>query len=116
LDFPTLIFTAAIVCDQKDYKAKPIGIFKVSPPSPSSATYNMATTELASHKGVDPTKIDVIRIYPPIGIARVGNSKDGWYIGPEVPGRFDEPIGGFKDAQGAVKRQVSVAHRIRLHR
>jgi len=75
----------------------------------------MATTELASHKGVDPTKIDVIRIYPPIGIARVGNSKDGWYIGPEVPGRFDEPVGGFKDAQGAVKRQVSVYHLHRLH-
>jgi L-Lysine epsilon oxidase N-terminal len=108
----------SIVCVQQDYKAKPIGIFMVSPPSPSpsSAAYNMATTELASRKGVDPTEIDVIRIYPPIGIARVGNSKDGWYIGPEVPGRFDEPIGGFKDAEGAVKRQASIARRIRLHR
>jgi len=46
-----------------------------------------------------------VRIYPSIGIARVGNSKDAWFPGPEVPGRFDEPTGGFKDA-GAVKRQV----------
>ena len=47
-----------------------------------------------------------VRILPPIGIARVGNSNDGWFYGPEVPGHFDEPKGGFKDALGAVKRQV----------
>ena len=47
-----------------------------------------------------------VRIFPPIGIARVGNSNDGWFYGPEVPGHFDEPEGGFKDAHGAVKRQV----------
>jgi L-Lysine epsilon oxidase N-terminal len=114
LELPPFSWRSSAI--KQDYKAKPIVIFKVSPPSLPSATYNMATTELASHKGVDPTKIDLIRIYPPIGIARVGNSKDGWYIGPEVPGRFDEPVGGFKDAQGAVKRQVSVAHRVHLHR
>jgi hypothetical protein len=50
-----------------------------------------------------------VRIYPPIGIARVGNSKDAWFIGPEVPGRFDEPTGGFKDAEGAVKRQARLS-------
>ncbi|KIJ40737.1 hypothetical protein M422DRAFT_32162 [Sphaerobolus stellatus SS14] len=48
-----------------------------------------------------------VRIYPPIGIARVGNSKDGWFYGPEIPGRFDMPDGGFKDALGAVKRQAA---------
>ena len=57
----------------------------------------------------DPSRIHTVRIYPSIGIARVGNSleSDGWFYGPEVPGRFDEPPGGFKDVQGAVKRQVS---------
>jgi hypothetical protein len=52
-----------------------------------------------------------VGIYPPIGIARVGNSRlqaldHGWFYGPEVPGHFDEPKGGFKDQHGAVKRQV----------
>lgn len=52
--------------------------------------------------------LDTVRIYPPIGIARVGNSEleDGWFYGPEVPGHFEEPVGGFKDVHGAVKRQV----------
>ena len=49
-----------------------------------------------------------VRIYPPIGIARVGNSKekDGWFYGPEIPGRVEAPDDGFKDDKGAVKRQV----------
>lgn len=57
----------------------------------------------------DIDQVSYIGIYPPIGIARVGNSvdADGWYYAPEVPGRFDEPQGGFKDADGAVKRQAS---------
>jgi hypothetical protein len=59
----------------------------------------------------DPSRIDHIGIYPTIGIARVGNSTktkegEGWYIGPEVPGRFDVPPGGFKDDSHGVKRQV----------
>jgi hypothetical protein len=59
-----------------------------------------------SEQALPPT-IASVGIYPSIGIARVGNSKDGWFYGPEVPGRFDEPEGGFKDDQGAVKRQVN---------
>ena len=52
-----------------------------------------------------------VQIYPPIGIARVGNARSehldqGWFYGPEIPGRFHEPKGGFKDEHGAVKRQV----------
>ena len=52
-----------------------------------------------------------VEIYPPIGIARVGNSRldsldHGWFYGPEIPGHFNEPKGGFKDEHGAVKRQV----------
>ena len=33
-------------------------------------------------------------IFPPIGIARVGNSPDGWYYGPEIPDRLYAP--GFQ--------------------
>jgi len=53
-----------------------------------------------------------VEIYPPIGIARVGNSRlesldHGWFYGPEIPGHFEEPKGGFKDEHGAVKRQAA---------
>jgi hypothetical protein len=67
---------------------------------------------MSAQTEVPPTpgkRIHTVRIFPPIGIARVGNSveNDGWFYGPEVPGRFDEPEGGFKDVHGAVKRQVN---------
>ncbi|KAF9002771.1 hypothetical protein BDQ17DRAFT_1242961 [Cyathus striatus] len=52
-------------------------------------------------------KIASVKIYPTIGIARVGNSKHGSFYGPEVPGYFKEPEGGFKDSDGAVKRQAA---------
>jgi hypothetical protein len=69
------------------------------------------STSQPTDQDLDVRRIQTVRIYPPIGIARVGNSvdKDGWFYGPEAPGRFDEPTGGFKDAQGAVKRQVCLS-------
>jgi hypothetical protein len=44
-------------------------------------------------------------IHPSIGIARVGNSEDEFFLAPELPGEVPRPEGGFKDATGAVKRQ-----------
>ena len=41
----------------------------------------------------------VYKIHPAIGIARVGNSPDEFFIGPERIGEHLEPEGGFKDAQ-----------------
>lgn len=60
----------------------------------------------------DASKVHHIGIYPTIGIARVGNSTaseegEGWYVGPEVPGRDDTPPGGFKDKDYRVKRQAA---------
>jgi hypothetical protein len=46
-------------------------------------------------------------IYPGIGIARVGNSPDEYFIGPEAPGEVPQPEGGYKDAAGRVKRQAA---------
>ena len=46
-------------------------------------------------------------IYPAIGIARVGNSPDEYFIGPEAPGQVPDPEGGFKDSAGRVKRQAA---------
>lgn len=49
--------------------------------------------------------ISKIRIHPAIGIARVGNSPDSVFIGPEKPREPVKPDGGFKDDQGRIKRQ-----------
>ena len=47
------------------------------------------------------------RIHPAIGIARVGNSPDEYFIGPEVPFPTGPPPGGYRDAQGHLKRQAA---------
>ncbi|KAL1952428.1 hypothetical protein VTO73DRAFT_1577 [Trametes versicolor] len=73
---------------------------------------------------VDPAKIARVEIFPPIGIARVGNSgatdtgepdpksKIEFFYGPEVPGITDVPhVFGvrewsFRDGSGKIKRQA----------
>jgi len=52
-------------------------------------------------------KIVKAAIYPPIGIARVGNSKDEYFIGPEVTAPTRMPGSFYKDGTGAMKRQVA---------
>lgn len=47
------------------------------------------------------------QIFPSIGVARLGNSPDAFYLGPESPGMPLQPAGGFKDAHGRVKRQAA---------
>lgn len=46
-------------------------------------------------------------IHPAIGFARVGNSPDEFYLGPEIPGGLPIAPGGYKDATGAMKRQAA---------
>jgi L-Lysine epsilon oxidase N-terminal/L-lysine epsilon oxidase C-terminal domain len=45
------------------------------------------------------------RIYPSIGIARVGDSKDGFLIGPEAPGVV--PTGPFRGKDKGIKPQAA---------
>ena len=56
------------------------------------------------------------KIHPAIGIARVGDSPDGFYLAPEQAGQLpveltsdgkEQPITNFKDAQQRVKRQAA---------
>ena len=56
------------------------------------------------------------RIYPPIGVARVGNSESRYYFGPERPDSIgteldasgtETAITTTKDAEGKVKRQAA---------
>jgi hypothetical protein len=46
-------------------------------------------------------------IHPAIGIARVGNSPDSFFFGPEIPGELPRARGGFKDGNGAVAKQAA---------
>lgn len=52
---------------------------------------------------------DIVRaaIHPGIGIARVGNSREEFFIGPELPYPVAAPKGGYKDKLGALKRQAA---------
>jgi len=50
-------------------------------------------------------EISSIAIYPPIGIARIGNS-DEYFLASEVPGVAPKPAGGYKDSEGRVKKQA----------
>jgi len=55
--------------------------------------------------GVDLTRVARVRVHPSLGVARVGNSPDAFFFGPELPGSI--PAGPFKDATGAIARQAA---------
>jgi hypothetical protein len=46
-------------------------------------------------------------IHPGIGVARVGDSPDEFFLGPEVPPPSRPPDGGYRDRSGALKRQAA---------
>ncbi|MGC6444273.1 MAG: LodA/GoxA family CTQ-dependent oxidase, partial [Rubripirellula sp.] len=46
-------------------------------------------------------------IHPAIGFARVGNSREEFFLAPEVPGGLPLESGGYKDSSGAMKRQAA---------
>ncbi len=48
-----------------------------------------------------------LRIHPAIGIARVGNSPSGYFVGPERRWDHRTPEGGYKDRRGRIKRQAA---------
>jgi hypothetical protein len=60
----------------------------------------------------DLSQVERIVIHPAIGIARVGNSPDGWSLGPETAGPHPVPPDGFKDAEGRIRPQAA---RFRLY-
>jgi len=51
--------------------------------------------------------ITSVKIHPAIGIARLGNSPDEYFIGPEWPLADVTPQSGFRDVEGRIKRQAA---------
>src|SRR5215469_8252077 len=49
-------------------------------------------------------KIKTIRIHPAIGIARLGNSPESCFIGPEIPGVHPD-VSLYRDREFCLKRQ-----------
>ncbi|MGY4978746.1 LodA/GoxA family CTQ-dependent oxidase [Streptomyces sp. 900105755] len=52
-------------------------------------------------------KIVQVKIHPAIGVARVGNSKETPFIGPESPDQQPADPGSYKDGSGAIRRQAA---------
>lgn len=46
-------------------------------------------------------------IYPAIGVARIGNSEEEFFLAPEVAEPAPEPWGFYRDGKGALKRQAA---------
>ncbi len=53
----------------------------------------------------DLSRVTRVAIHPAVGFARVGNSREAFYFGPEVPGI--PARGPFKDAEGAMAKQAA---------
>ena len=47
----------------------------------------------------------MVRIHPAIGVARIGNSEEEFFVGPEIPGVYEYPAGSYRDDDLYLKRQ-----------
>ena len=69
------------------------------------APAHASPTAGAAPRKVDLSRVARVAIHPAVGFARVGNSQEAFYFGPEVPGMA--PRGPFKDAAGAMAKQAA---------
>lgn len=53
------------------------------------------------------SKIVKAAIHPSIGVVRLGNSENEFFIGPEVTDPLPDPPGFYRDKTGALKRQAA---------
>jgi hypothetical protein len=71
-------------------------------------TTSTSFTELIIRNiNMDMNKIKSLAIYPSIGIARVGNSPDEYFPGPQIPGQHASDPDDFRDCEGRIKRQAA---------
>lgn len=82
----------------------------------SSPFLNLVIEEHAKRKNEDSQTIpekaslnDIVyaKIHPGIGMARVGNSKSEFYVGPEYANAPPPAFGSTRDSAGAIKRQAA---------
>jgi L-Lysine epsilon oxidase N-terminal/L-lysine epsilon oxidase C-terminal domain len=77
------------------------------PPRAARKTQAPATKAGPGDAAAAPADTCVVKaaIYPGIGVARVGNSPDEFFLAPDVPDPEPLPPGSHRDAQGRLKRQ-----------
>jgi hypothetical protein len=74
----------------------------------SEASTTRPTSPPTTSPPVDPlADVVSVAVHPAVGVARVGNSADSFFFGPELPGSLPVAPGGFKDATGAIARQAA---------
>ncbi len=84
------------------------------PPDTSIADRGIAVAP-GGASTIDRSLIDTLRIYPPLGIARVGNAEDDYLIGPEIVGGPATHLDGgparyasdFRSEDGSIRRQAA---------
>lgn len=66
-------------------------------------------SEDSSYKSVTAGDIATLEIFPPVGIARLGDSDKEYFFAPEVPGNISPPApdGNFRDDQQKIRRQAA---------
>ena len=52
-------------------------------------------------------ELESVAIFPAIGIARVGNSPQGYFLGPEIPGMPRDHVDNYRDSEGRILRQAA---------
>ena len=79
------------------------GVAQGEPSAPRPAEYAPGVPYPAAKD----TRIVRAAIHPAIGIARVGDSRDDFFIGPQVTTPPCAPEGFYRDATGALKREAA---------
>jgi hypothetical protein len=66
-------------------------------------------SEDAVYKSISMRDVASLQIFPPVGIARLGDSETEYFFAPEVPGNISPPTPdrNFRDPQQKIRRQVA---------
>lgn len=84
------------------------GVTLTEPEKPAPPSYQEGRGEQPSGEiEVEDRCIVRAAIYPPIGVCRVGDSPEEFYIGPEVPNPPPAPPGFYRDTEGRLKREAA---------
>lgn len=70
----------------------------------------------SQQSSIDPSDILKVAVYPPLGIARVGNAEglNDYFLAPEIVGASPEAAVAMRDTTGRIKRQA-VRFRVYAH-
>jgi L-Lysine epsilon oxidase N-terminal len=63
----------------------------------------------STYAAVTTRSIASLEIFPPVGVARLGDSEKEYFFAPEVPGNINPPTpdGNFRDDKQKIRRQVA---------